>query len=804
MFTKTAKRCLVALLAVVMVGTTMGTIAFADGETTTAGVKRDPIALYEFKDSSNLGKDSMGNYDLTLGTRNEGSATLVEKGGIHFDGNSMLFDASGKLNDLLNSKNFTLIANFVPDSTNASESGIVGMGRDGWGNLGLMFRTHGGGQHIRVAGVTTATSPDWSPDLCDMASDSPTYVATSADYASKRVEVYAQGAKVTGVKNLGYDTGDGWTACGAVGGFGIGGQYRSWWVNTTLGGDVQCFTGTIYEVRVYDFVLTQEEIETVWSGKEIYDTRSISSINAIDLSSVQVRADDTDANILAIANAKASNKNLTVTLSDDSVHNGVITWDTVVRKDGKVYVEAPIAFVANPDAKKARAQLTVGDYAVIDPLAKYEFSDAANPGKDSMGNFDLVKYGEGSITVANGAATFEGAALAPADNASDISEYLDSFTLLFEINKSSNKNAYWETPIGFGFKDGIEQWSTFHFAEDNQLLRYTVSNKLVDGVSDIDAHGNPYWGHDIKNCVAGEYYQIALTVQKGGKLCVYFNGELIENKVFNVPAEYTTANDVLLFAIGGAVDTDGVRNCFSGSLRNVAIYDFAMDATQVYVAQNGGYVTSGTLTDGSVSVTKYATELTFADDEVTSAPLYADMTTDEMLALLNKATVKVTLSNRESKQLPVQWDKIVERDGAYYAVTSKVFGVGYASALGAQTFEQELTVLPVFNVVVADQIENGSVTVDVESARIGSTVTATVAADKGWKLVKVTVNGETITANEDGTYTFVIMANSTVSAEFEEDIIELWSCGGNFQGAGYMVVLMGIACLVVALKRKHA
>lgn len=810
MFTKTAKRCLVALLAVVMAGTTMGTIAFAADDSTPAGVKRDPVALYEFKDSANLGKDSMGNYDLVLGTRNGGTATKVD-GGIHFDGNSMLFDASGNLNTLLNSANFTLVASFMPDSTNADQSGIVGMGRDGWDYLGLMFRTQGNGQHLRVAGVATDTNPDWSPDVGDMSGETATYAAATADYVGKTVEVFAKGDKMN-VSNNSYRkvtsaTGDGWTAGGTVGGFGIGGQYRSWWcsVDKDLNGSVQCFTGTVYQVRIYDFVLTEEEIKTVWNGEEIYDTRSISDVSAVTLSGVCASATDTDAVILAMANAKSSNKNVTVTLSDESVHTGVVTWDTVVRDGDKIYVEAPIAFVVNPDDRKVRAEVTVGDYSAIDPLAKYEFKDAANPGKDSMGNFDLVKYGEGTVTVENGEATFDGqAALAAEFNANDISEYLDSFTLVFELNRNATQIVDWPTVIGFGFKNGVEQWNTFHFYSSDSLLRYTASSKLVDGVSDIDGHANMYWGHDIQKCNAGDYCQVALSVQKGGKLRIYFNSSLIDSKVFDVPADYSLASEILSFAIGGTVTDDGFGYGFVGSLRNVAIYDFAMDATQVSIAQNGGYLTTGSLTDENVVVSKFATELTFEDDEVTSAALYADMSEEEMFALLNEATVKVTLSNRESKQLPVKWEKVVERDGAYYAVTAKLFGIGYASEFGPQTFEQELTVLPVFNVVVADSIENGTVEVDAASARIGTTVTVTATANEGWNLASITVNGEQITANEDGTYTFVLMANSTVSAQFEEDVSELGSCYGNFQGAGYMVVLMGIACLAVALKRKHA
>ena len=72
---------------------------------------------------------------------------------------------------------------------------------------------------------------------------------------------------------------------------------------------------------------------------------------------------------------------------------------------------------------------------VIAPLAKYEFQDVTNPGKDTMGNYDLVTrvsdgHAEGNVAVNNGVATFNGsAALIPSSNENDISEDLESFTV---------------------------------------------------------------------------------------------------------------------------------------------------------------------------------------------------------------------------------------------------------------------------------------------------------------------------------------------------------------------------------------
>lgn len=71
-------------------------------------------------------------------------------------------------------------------------------------------------------------------------------------------------------------------------------------------------------------------------------------------------------------------------------------------------------------ASAAAGSLAVGadaeeTAAVIDPIARYEFLDAENPGKDSMGNYDLALrdadgQSNGTVAVAEGVATFNGTA----------------------------------------------------------------------------------------------------------------------------------------------------------------------------------------------------------------------------------------------------------------------------------------------------------------------------------------------------------------------------------------------------------
>ena len=73
-----------------------------------------------------------------------------------------------------------------------------------------------------------------------------------------------------------------------------------------------------------------------------------------------------------------------------------------------------------------------------------------------------------------------------------------------------------------------------------------------------------------------------------------------------------------------------------------------------------------------------------------------------------------------------------------------------------------------YNLTVENS-ENGTVTVDKETAKEGETVTITVTPKDGYEVSKVLVNGQEtgITKNEDGTYSFVMAAaDAKVSVEF--------------------------------------
>ena len=245
---------------------------------------------------------------------------------------------------------------------------------------------------------------------------------------------------------------------------------------------------------------------------------------------------------------------------------------------------------------------------VINPIAKYEFKDATNHGKDSMGNYDLefARYyvaggiGEimnnGTIDTVNGGVTFTGTgSVAPsAENTgycltntegADVFDEVSAFTLAFEFQNHAG-SADWGTLIG---------WSNGE--------KYLGLQDMADGDADLNCVGFNCYGTEagqiwsnawFQNCGAingytGTTYQkMLISVQPGGKLAVYVNGQNWLN--YDLASDWTINDTAIQFAIGAAYNGNGAAAA-SGAIRNVQIYDFAMDSRAALAYQRNGQIT---------------------------------------------------------------------------------------------------------------------------------------------------------------------------------------------------------------------
>lgn len=95
------------------------------------------------------------------------------------------------------------------------------------------------------------------------------------------------------------------------------------------------------------------------------------------------------------------------------------------------------------------------------------------------------------------------------------------------------------------------------------------------------------------------------------------------------------------------------------------------------------------------------------------------------------------------------------------------------------------------------QPKGGTITVDKETALEGETVTVTVKVDEGYELKSVSCGGTELTANADGTYSYVVPAGGAV--EFSAVVEEVPPAVTPTTGDGFNVVLVTMLAVVSVL-----
>lgn len=763
MFTKKWKGMLIAVctFALSASATAGGLLVGADAE--GEGTVVAPIAKYEFLDASDLGKDSMGNWNLVKG--GEGTLQKTDKG-VKFDGNCGLISPSEEkdVSEALGS--FTMNFTMTPEKQNRRTCPI-GFGWAGWSatkycwfTLGqggadgdglnpLRFSTQGGGD--------ATTGRDWGKEISNTVAEGTTYEITLTVEVGGTATVY-----LDGVSKYNYTIPEDWDLKESLMSFSIG--------TSCVWGAAradECYKGEIGAVSIYDFSMTAAEVASYWADGQLTSTELTKATAAgKDLSSSVIVAEGaSNDEILKTAPAYTI---VPATMNDESSRFAFAYWDNVVTKEDGIYLEGTLKGIYNPDNIKAYAKIGVTAATEITPLAKYEFKDAANPGKDSMGNFDLVVRdadgkSNGTVAVNNGVATFNGTAgLIPENNASDISENLTSFTLFFEV-QMENKPSDWVSPISFGWNDWTAtKWATFQFSGGSDLLRFSSAGSVVDKgagpVSDIDGHDNAFWGVEIGN-VGTAYHKVALTVQQGGKMIVYLDGAASKYS-YDVPETFNLKDGNMRFSIGGESVWGNLYQAFTGNIKNVSFYDFSMTAAQVKTLGETQKIKTNSLVNQTWLESVDASTMAFKEDKVLTAPLYDKMTQAQMLACMGSASVKGTMSDESKTDVPVVWTKIEKAaDGDVWTAYGHVqdIGLGIPSVLTDRTnVTKTVEMLPAFSVTVASGIENGRVKVSKGYGVTGDVIEITLTPSSHYETDAVTVNGTAIEAGADGKYSVTL------------------------------------------------
>ncbi len=849
------KHIAITALSMALIGCTMGggiTALAQVGARAEGEALPDPVAKYMFDDAENIGKDSVGGYDMEI-VGGKDQYTPIS-GGIEFNGNFAMAQKVDK-NIFKDLTEFTMCFEYKMLPDNAAWAHIIGVNHLEGGNY-LYLNSSTGDTRFQFYN----TEGYWGGAQLNCSDYTKLTVTVKP---GGRVKLYVNGQPYAGeTSKLEVDLPADWSLFNEAENqcrFSIGAA-----VNNK--GDIgTCGKAGVKEVVFYNKEFTAAEVSQYWTEYDaahptfasceldfsetvrvssaasnahvlkfapdgIYEATlsnnnkanvnvtwnnvvqkddgkylegTISGVNNPEGLKAYAKIAVTDAKVVSaevdsgavIVNETTDAQIMTlvqdgdyeVTLEDNTKLTATIVWTEVKEENGKRYIEGTISEVNNPDGIKAKGLVTVGGETVLAPFAHYEFKNSRAPGEDSTGNYSMTAVGTPKANK-NQEGVFDGKSGLTVENS--FTSKLNSFSLSFEILKEGSTNPYWATPIGLGI-DG-SQWLSFNFAENNNLLRFAMSTK--GGSAPIAGGSNECWGAEVGNVSDADFSRVVLTVEAGGLCRVYFNGTEIGGSPYNVPEDFAFKTDRMKLALGYDVTKYPDENrFFTGKLKDVRLYDCALTPGQVAAFDAYGKVFPH---DNSVYIESISDTVKFANDKVTTQTLFDTMNTETMLGMMSAATVTATLTDNTTKDLNVIWTGISQTGNTYVAKGMvEAVGIG-ATTVPAKEITQELTVYRTLNVTVAE-VENGSVSTDVQTAKFGDTVTVTVTPAEGYLIETVTVNGNALEANE-GVYTYTVSAEDTEIAVAATFKAEKKSNGCGAAANGLLAVLASATLITVA------
>ena len=532
----------------------------------------------------------------------------------------------------------------------------------------------------------------------------------------------------------------------------------------------------------------------------------------------------TEAEMLALINTAT----VTITLGDDTTTNVTVTFTKIVADMGTYTAQADVMLegmkVATASVTLPVTQTNEGQMAELAPIAKWTFDSEETKLVDSMGKYNLqcgakadgdrTNNPTGTGTVQNGMLYLDGTDMLTLPELNDVTENISNgFTLNFQVKQDGDisdrpNKGEWAAPVSFGFND----WNATTFCRflvatsgGGDMLRFNAH----DITKNEDGTNQAYWGPEVLTHIADAMHNVTLTVRPGEFIKIYADGKEVQS--FPCPAGWNLRHQNMQFSIGAECVWGNGYDYFKGWVDNVTIYNFAMTEEQSAAYWQKGKVVvkdmAGSIISSIDSVPHFEQEGVYVDEK----GLNDKLTATQFVNRLKPATVNALLDDGETTiPVSVTWKTVkLESDGKYYAIGEvDATNLGYATTLtGVTEVRQEVTVEKRDRKIVIDEaIENGTVVSDKAAAKLGESVVITVTANDGYELKELTVGGEAVTVNEDGTYTFTIKGNSDVeiSATFAEKAKEekKSGCKSSVIASSAMLAAAGIA-VCAALKKKR-
>lgn len=920
---KFRKRLLVAALS--LTAATSGALGAAmissvSGSADEAGKEVNPLAKYEFKDTSNIGKDSMGKYDLTF--RNAWKAggtgdllneyTAIEGGGITFN-NKLCLAADKDKNVFKDTSAVTMVLEVKMVSGSGTWGHIAGVGFANAKSTGLSAHSAAdGANHVRIASKGIDGLHGCWDSITAINGELEKYhtIIISAQPGGK-IRVWNDGVKLSEEKEVSAT----WTAYDENNMFSIGGEFNgaaaytsaaslknvvvydfamdnaaavAYTTNgkltasdlggmTTISSAKAKFEGDATKVALNEAMSVEKMFESlnpataeltlsdgktasadvVWQKVEKADNKyyAVGTVNSkklgyanlagevryeLTVASIkgagepvfegneitkgELKDSMTEAEMLALINTAT----VTVTLGDDTTTNVTVTFTKIIADMGTYTAQADVMLegmkVATASVTLPVTQTNEGQMMELAPIAKWTFDSEETKLVDSMGKYNLqcgakadgdrTNNPTGTGTVQNGMLYLDGTDMLTLPELNDVTENISNgFTLNFQVKQDGDisdrpNKGEWAAPVSFGFND----WNATTFCRflvatsgGGDMLRFNAH----DITKNEDGTNQAYWGPEVLTHIADAMHNVTLTVRPGEFIKIYADGKEVQS--FPCPAGWNLRHQNMQFSIGAECVWGNGYDYFKGWVDNVTIYNFAMTEEQSAAYWQKGKVVvkdmAGSIISSIDSVPHFEQEGVYVDEK----GLNDKLTATQFVNRLKPATVNALLDDGETTiPVSVTWKTVkLESDGKYYAIGEvDATNLGYATTLtGVTEVRQEVSVEKRDRKIVIDEaIENGTVVSDKAAAKLGESVVITVTANDGYELKELTVGGEAVTVNEDGTYTFTIKGNSDVeiSATFAEKAKEekKSGCKSSVIASSAMLAAAGIA-VCAALKKKR-
>ncbi len=626
-----------------------------------------PIARYEFKDPTNLGKDSAGNFDLltygttlTNGSDEKGSYLNFASGGALY---ATELESGKDFSDYLS--DYTISFGLKKETATGEWNPVLATG-NGYTDGLTVFAANGNidAKH-RGTDVLGAAS--------ELNGETWGTVTLTFDKSLGEFKCYVNGALKTTQTGLNeFTLGVEWFA------FAIGARYNQY--SHTITDESFATGGAIRDVRIYDCVFTAENAAALYAGEKIVADESLNKIETLTAeANYKVRPEVSDETLLKMSGLIS----LSATDTEGNRYDDLTcVYTSVVRAadSPKITVRGIVLDprVANAAAKGFACEVglyTSADSVLLKPVVRYEFDDPKNLGKDSMGHFDLLTYGtsltngkdeKGSfLNFASGGALYA----QDLDGTADFSDYFSDYTISFGLKRTVAGGADWGPVLatGNGYANGSgDAGITVFAAGGNVDVKLSGKDAAIDYLSPAGEITSEKWS----------VVTITFDGAKGVLKC-YVDGQLKGTHA----ADFHLGLDSFAFTIGGrynqysdSIVDAGLPSAFAadGAIRDVRIYDCALNAQNVLDLAGGDEA----VLDGLTAIESVI------DIPEANFKIDASLSDSEILSMKDLApeTVEVRATDGKNYSSPVFWLG-VERTSKQALVKGLLFG-GVSNAAG--------------------------------------------------------------------------------------------------------------------------